>query len=115
MCALITVMATVPIHLLSLEHLVTPFFLEMQISTEANNSHDVTAPLLLRRASGALSDTRVHVYTCMCAHARHAPLHSKCARNHLHWSVAAGNDQAPCSSDKVREDQDVAALPGETS
>lgn len=111
MCALITVMAMAAFHLLSLKHLVTPFswrckFLPRLITHMACRCYWA--------CSRALSDTHVHVYTCTYAHMHvwHAPLHANAHANHLHWSMAAGNDQAACSNDKVRKDQVVAVLSG---
>lgn len=84
-------------------------FLVMQISTKTNNSHDIT-PLLSVLQSSVRRLMRILMHACMHAHRRVTHTNT-----HLHSSMAGGNDRAPCSSDKVRKDQDTAALSGETS
>lgn len=90
MCALITVMAIVAFHLLSLKHLVTPSswwgrFLPRLITHMASRRY--------RACSEASSDTHVHTYACMYARTR--TYSRTCTIAHTHACTYADTCTAP--------------------
>lgn len=109
MCALITVMAIVAFHLLSLKHLIMPSswwckFLPRLITHLTSHHYWVCSKAVRHLCMHARTwkyDMQQHTHTS--------------THKHLHNSRVGGNDRAPCSSDKVRKDQDTVVLSGEMS